>query len=275
MKRIFFLFFFCLISSAVLAADGKVLGKVNRIDPSTGEIIVSSPTAADNIRVGDKLYVRINQEPVVIVAVFPMMTTVKCRPAPGFKSYIASLSKGAVVYSYIKDVEKNIDSKTVDANASFNELSILCGKKYDDEAVQKYMEKISGGSVSVLDSFFSNIRAFEEIKTNDGTMYTVKNRGISLNFDQARVLKEIILYAEGVSGFAQYQFPLPESLQFSDSRGDVEQKIGRAREYGGKGLLPCWAEYPYFGICVTYWTESLSDLKHCIRTISVRHASGR
>ena len=83
-KTIALLAFLTLAASAGIfttaySYDGKVLGRIYDVNRRTGEIQVRDPEAAKNIRMGDKLYVRIDNEMVIMKSTEPMMTISKCR----------------------------------------------------------------------------------------------------------------------------------------------------------------------------------------------------
>ena len=81
------------------AQDGR-LGDVRKIDKASGEIIVSVPASANDIKAGDLLYAKVGGDYVTLRAVFPMQTVVKCR-AEG-KNRALLTAPGAPVFRTMK-----------------------------------------------------------------------------------------------------------------------------------------------------------------------------
>lgn len=90
-----------LAASFASAQDGR-LGDVKKIDRATGEIIVSVPASANDIKAGDLLYAKAGGEYVTLRAVFPMQTVVKCR-AEGKNRVLAAV--GLPVYRTMKTAD--------------------------------------------------------------------------------------------------------------------------------------------------------------------------
>lgn len=100
---------FLIITLLNLAAAGILysqageikVGEVTGIDKKSGEILVGSPKAGDDIKMGDLLFVKINGKIVELRAVFPMMTIAKCRAEGKNRSLWKNIEKGMPVYRYI------------------------------------------------------------------------------------------------------------------------------------------------------------------------------
>jgi hypothetical protein len=86
-------------------SEGVKVGVVQVIDKKSGEIIVSSPTAGDDIKMGDLLYVLIDGKVVQLRSTFPMMTVSKCKPEGKNRALWAKAEKGMKVYRYKKGIE--------------------------------------------------------------------------------------------------------------------------------------------------------------------------
>jgi len=85
--------------------DGELIGKVSAVNAATGEILVQAGEAGEKIRMGMKLYVRLNGEPAVMTATFPMQATAKCRLLPEHAMKLRGIARDMKVYSYVKGVE--------------------------------------------------------------------------------------------------------------------------------------------------------------------------
>ena len=89
-----------------LQAEGQALGTVFDINVATGEISIQNPKVGEQIRMGDKLYVRIDGKAVVMEATFPMMTLCKCKLLPAYRGQLGKVQKGMTAYSYVAGIEK-------------------------------------------------------------------------------------------------------------------------------------------------------------------------
>ena len=92
-------------SSFLHASDGKKIATVSSIDRKKGEVIARYASAETPMKIGDKVYVRVNEKPVVLETVFPMMTTCRLKPAAGQKSLLASIQSGADIFRYVPGIE--------------------------------------------------------------------------------------------------------------------------------------------------------------------------
>lgn len=99
----------------------------------------------------------------------------------------------------------------------------------------------------------------------DATYHSYKPHGLSLLLDGDRI-KTIFVYAEGADGFTAYPGELPSGLTWTQTRADVEARLGPPRESGGDGVIPFWAEYGDGSLSVTYTllstTERANRLHH-------------
>ncbi len=104
---IFLLFISVLQISDVYAQEYKRLGKVYRINPNR-DILINSPNAFQSFKMGDKVYIIIDNKPVIMTVTFPMMTIAKCRLNSGYEDFYNSIYKGLQVYSYEINIENKI-----------------------------------------------------------------------------------------------------------------------------------------------------------------------
>lgn len=86
--------------------DGVKIGVVTGIDQKTAEIIVGTSTAANDIKMGDLLYLRIGGKIVLLRVTFPMQTISKCRAEGKNRALRAKAVKGMTVYRYMKGIEE-------------------------------------------------------------------------------------------------------------------------------------------------------------------------
>lgn len=93
-----------------MALEGPQVGAIAEIKHATREIIVKTPLAAKNIKMGDKLYVRVDGKAVVIQATFPMQTIAKCMLDGKYAGYWGKIVKGMTVYRYVPGVEEEVDA---------------------------------------------------------------------------------------------------------------------------------------------------------------------
>ncbi len=91
-------------------SEGVKVGVVEDIDKKSGVITVSSPTAGNDIQMGDLLYIRIDGDVVQIRSTFPMMTVSKCKPEGKNRALWTKAEKGMTVYRYKNEIK---DSKEI------------------------------------------------------------------------------------------------------------------------------------------------------------------
>ena len=85
--------------------EGPRMGKVYQINRSSGEIIMQSSVQAHEIRMGMRLYTRIDGKAAVMKATFPMQSVVKCRIEGRHRKYLGSIRVGMPMYKYVNGVE--------------------------------------------------------------------------------------------------------------------------------------------------------------------------
>ena len=91
----------------------------------------------------------------------------------------------------------------------------------------------------------------ELFRYNGGFYASWKERGVSLMFDtRADTLHRVFLFPGGRDGYSRYPGELPAGLRFSDSRADVEAKLGPPDEWDP--FVPDWAIYPRAGLEMRY-----------------------
>jgi hypothetical protein len=92
-----------------------------------------------------------------------------------------------------------------------------------------------------------------------------KDHGLAFLFDKKGALTTIFLYADGADGYKQYRGQLPEGLRFSDTREDVENKLGEPEK-----LDPAWDVYLKRGVCVVYVQRRPDERGNKIHHITIQ-----
>jgi hypothetical protein len=64
-------------------------------------------------------------------------------------------------------------------------------------------------------------------------------------------ITSIFFYADRADGFSAFSGELPGGLTWSDTRADVERKLGAPQVSGGNGAIPFWSGFQG-GVSVTY-----------------------
>ena len=95
-----------LSSIAVLlySKDGQKIGTIKEINSASREILVSLESGSAPVKMGDRIYVRINEKPVIMKSTFPMMTVTKCKLEEDYQKLITQLKPGMQVFMYEKGV---------------------------------------------------------------------------------------------------------------------------------------------------------------------------
>lgn len=99
------------LSPILMSGDGKYVGKIGSIDKDKKEVIVNIESGS-GIRMGEELYVRIDDKVVVMEATFPMQTTARCKLLKTGAGYFKNLEQGMSVYKYDRAVIKDHDKKS-------------------------------------------------------------------------------------------------------------------------------------------------------------------
>jgi len=233
-------FMMLIFGDSAFAAEGVNIGKISEINKNSGEVTVSSAKAAESIRMGDFLYIRIKGKVVMMKATFPMMTVAKCRLLPGYGKYLKEISKNSPVFAYVKGVEKESDESVIKKSGSSKELSMLCDKPINSPNIKKFIKEL--GNDYIVD------------RSSGAFYYSWKSKGISLRFNsetEPDVLTTIFIYNQGADGFSKYPFEWPEKILPTDLREDVEKKIGTIDR-----IQDDYNDYPEFGIGLSYEKQS-------------------
>jgi hypothetical protein len=80
----------------------------------------------------------------------------------------------------------------------------------------------------------------------------------------------IFLCAEGFEGCDEYRGELPLGLSFTDTRADVERKLGKPDIVDNvEGILPVFARYTSKGIKVGFTSKDLNDMSNRIESVGI------
>lgn len=103
-----------------------------------------------------------------------------------------------------------------------------------------------------------------------GLVYLCKSKGVELHLGGTKgTVLHIILFAQGADGYSQYQGELPYGLSWSDTRAEVERKLGSGKSVGQGNLLYS-VLYEDLGLEVQYDTPSTEDLSARIYYIVIK-----
>jgi len=98
-----------------------------------------------------------------------------------------------------------------------------------------------------------------------GMHYVCKAIGVELSLTTAQRVRTVFFYAEGADGFKQYQDELPYDLVWSDTRLDVERKLGPPTSVNEGLGNQIWVSYDSLNLSITYQsadsTAQLRDLR--------------
>jgi len=95
-----------------LFSDSAQIGIVYSVSPAKGEVVVSLSRDVNTVQMGSRMYLKLGERAVIMKAVFPMQTVVKCSLEKKYRSDIRSIHKGMPVYKYYAGVEGD-DSASV------------------------------------------------------------------------------------------------------------------------------------------------------------------
>lgn len=106
--------------------DGAPAGEVASINKKSKEIIINLADTGRGVKMGDRFYIRIDGEIVVMTSTFPMMTTSKCRLEAKYSKYLNSIVKEMKVYRYKKGADdKNNPAGRRTRNQKFGDLELI------------------------------------------------------------------------------------------------------------------------------------------------------
>jgi hypothetical protein len=106
----------------------------------------------------------------------------------------------------------------------------------------------------LLAAFLASLNSHPQTdRCEDDEFYYDSYRDLGMSFlfeGSPEFLSAIFLYADGVDGYEEYKGSLPNSLNFSDTRQDVLQRLGQPAKSGGNKysdlmgeVIPHWGKY--------------------------------
>lgn len=84
------------------------VGKVYTYDAKEGSVVISSPRAAEQFKLGDRLCIKRGDARIVLRVSFPMMATAKCRVEKGSAFPASSVVKGEEIYRYQEERKETV-----------------------------------------------------------------------------------------------------------------------------------------------------------------------
>lgn len=112
-------------------------------------------------------------------------------------------------------------------------------------------------------------------KYDDSYYYVFNTKGIDFLFSNTDTITSVFLYSEGSDENRQFQGKTPYNIQFTDTRRDVEQKLGPPDKNGGGGVISFYSSWDMEGISITYKTKDQEDMMNKIHHISLTKKSDK
>lgn len=146
---------------------------------------------------------------------------------------------------------------------SHNKLGYLIDQEINSNDVQSFLNEL--GADYIISRY--------EGTTFEGTYnYIYRSKGVEIEFSKDDKLKGIFLYSESSSNSRQYQGELPYNLSFTDTREEIEQKIGLPDVSDGGGVINYYSIWNELGISITYKNKDINDMENKIHHISISKA---
>ncbi|MEY4876686.1 MAG: hypothetical protein RL708_1835 [Bacteroidota bacterium] len=157
----------------------------------------------------------------------------------------------------VKEVVASINKEN---NSIFTESlrpTQLIGKNKDDADVRKYQEELGVSNVQMID--------FEQ-----SSQYLNKEAGVVLNFDNAKNVASVMFVNKNEflgNDIKQYQGKLPEGINFSLNRTEVEERLGLPMQVSSNKESNFWEMYSINNgndaLYITYNTKN-ADVKNAL-----------
>ncbi|MFM2048619.1 MAG: hypothetical protein RI955_1167 [Bacteroidota bacterium] len=157
----------------------------------------------------------------------------------------------------VKEVVASINKEN---NSIFTESlrpTQLIGKNKDDADVRKYQEELGVSNVQMID--------YEQ-----SSQYLNKEAGVVLNFDNAKNVASVMFVNKNEflgNDIKQYQGKLPEGINFSLNRTEVEERLGLPMQVSSNKESNFWEMYSINNgndaLYITYNTKN-ADVKNAL-----------
>jgi len=148
------------LTVSLSAKDGDIAGKVSSVNKNTKEVVVNS-TSGKTLKLGDRIYVRVDGEPVIMKVTFPMMTTSKCKPEKKNDKNIGAITKGLTVYRYEPGIEK---AEIEAVNEKLYEGNPIVGTWDYVGRIYETRDYVSGKLTFRVDGTYTNDRTTDNVK---------------------------------------------------------------------------------------------------------------
>jgi len=119
----FALIFFCLIGHSIIlksSDSADAVGKIREIRPDCIVVAMNNSSFAEKVKIGDQLFVYVNDRYLPLTVDFPMMTIVKCKASQ-------ELRKNLKVGLFVYQKASVINSSTIDETRNNNIKKIQIG----------------------------------------------------------------------------------------------------------------------------------------------------
>ena len=163
--------------------------------------------------------------------------------------------------------------KTFILTTIFNVLLLTsCSMKSENELNKLIGQEISSKDIQL---FLNELGTDYTISRYEGTVfegsynYIYRSKGVELAFTQDDKLNGIFLFSESSSNNRQYQGKLPYNLYFTDTREEIEEKIGLPDLKGGGDVIEYYCSWNDLGISITYKNKDTNDMDNKIHHITI------
>jgi hypothetical protein len=146
--------------------------------------------------------------------------------------------------------------------------SLGCGKQKED------LQGLIGLNINSkpFQAYLNKLEIAAEIsRYDDSYYYTFKTKGIEIIFTNSDIIGGILLFSEGSDGHRQYQGKIPYNIHFTDTRRDIEQKLGPPEKNGGNGVINYYSSWNKEGLklTITYKKSNQEDMDNRIHDIAL------
>lgn len=153
------LMIFIIQYAAVAQESGpEKVAVVYKIERASKTVIIASPRAGLILKMGDLVYITLNDRPVVMTVTFPMQTVAKCQVARSHEKYFDDIQKDMEVYRYrqgdsLQSLRKDFER--------LDEIRLYNGRIIQGAVIsrgEKYIILTTDGAINVLEKDIKNIR---------------------------------------------------------------------------------------------------------------------
>jgi hypothetical protein len=140
----------------------------------------------------------------------------------------------------------------------------LIGLKIDEAEVQAYVSQLSS-------------QPDREEAPGYGVFLSLHRDGVELSADTEGTITTVIIYGSPSEQYDEYAGPMPRSLTWDMTRGDVEKALGKPADdsftrNSVTGRWEYYAEYPELDMYLNYNAQSESDMQAKLIDIRIKNA---